>query len=71
VEAVSLTSGRVFLLADAPPLPDVTVTAAVDGTPLPLNEPLRVHVRARFPNTTQTYLSPDQDVPAAIPPDPG
>jgi hypothetical protein len=71
VEAVSLTSGRVFLLADAPPLPDVTVAAAVDGTPLPLNEPLRVHVRARYPNASQTYLSPDQDVPAAIPPDPG
>jgi hypothetical protein len=71
VEAVSLTSGRVFLLADAPPLPDVTVAAAVDGTPLPLSEPLRVHVRARYPNASQTYLSPDQDVPAAIPPDPG
>lgn len=71
VEAVSLTSGRAFLLADAPPLNDVTVAAAVDGTPLPLNEPLWVHVRARYPNASQAYLSVDQDVPTAIPPDPG
>ena len=71
VEAVTDTGGRTLVLADPAEGFTLRAAAALDGTPLPRREALRVRVRACFPHHPRTYRSREVLVPPLLPPEEG
>jgi hypothetical protein len=65
IEAHTASDRRRLLIADRPAGTTVITATAVDGTPLPLYEPLDVRLTARFPNAQKVYVSPARTVPPA------